>query len=426
MLASFALFSSFRAAASSSDAGNDAQNRYGSYISRCEFESLRLGTELADVYNAPDVEHDWNQRVYQNEIVEKLGFAPWMAHGIPGSGGKTLTGQNANELHSKNLWIGHSTDESPYGKLNHKWIYMLGDSTTRQIWASFAAPFKGNNFERNAKEWTRHYCNKQEHRKRHGSDGHFDEEGWRGPCGKNEVNCHISGYGDGGLLSYDWKHFPFEDYDEYLWGTQGPWIAGFSGEGNRRPDLLTIQFGLHTCWHAVPEGLYSRHLNGTNEKMIDEQIQQIPKLMAAVRKALDTQPSTGARNATSVIILTSGMTGLGRDGLQTDACIQRINRITTDAAHLFGFAVLDRGEIERRLTYKSLFAAHATLPVEMHLIQPAQNIIATSILHMYNCLSKYDVSRSRKSSEPEISYPVEKKARSIDASHARPLHMPPS
>lgn len=28
---------------------------------------------------------------------------------------------------------------------------MFGDSTTRQIWASFAAPFQNINFERNAK-----------------------------------------------------------------------------------------------------------------------------------------------------------------------------------------------------------------------------------------------------------------------------------
>lgn len=406
-------------------AANEESNKYGSHFSRCEFEALKLGTELSDIYNAPDLSHDWFHRVYQNEIVEKLGFAPWMANGIPGSG-NTLTGQNARDLHAKNHWVGSSTDSSPYTILNHKWIYMFGDSTTRQIWASYAAPFKGNNFERNAKEWTRSYCSKQDHRKRHGDHGHFDDEGWRGPCGKNEVTCHISGYGDRGLLSYDWKHFPFEDYDEFMWSDQGPWVAGFSGEGVRRPDLLTIQMGLHSCWHAVPEGLYSQHLNGTNQHMIDTHINDVTKLFSAVRRAIDTQPKDPAaqRNETTVVILTSGVTGLGEAGLKTDACVQKMNRAVSKAAHEHNFVVLDRGEIERRFLHKSLFAQDVTVPLEMHLIQPAQNIIATSLLDIYRCALRFDISRSKKAGDPVITYPLKIDVKPIDG-HARPLHMPP-
>ena len=53
-------------------------------------------------------------------------------------------------------------------------------------------------------------CGGQNFRVKHGKFGDFPEEGWRGPCGRNEVTCHISGYGDEGLLTYDWKHFPYE------------------------------------------------------------------------------------------------------------------------------------------------------------------------------------------------------------------------
>lgn len=403
--------------------GDDGTQRKS--LSICEYVGLKVGTELADAYNLYDVDHDWNHRMYQDYIVKNLGFAPWMAQGI---GGKTVEGNDAKQLHNDAGWVGHSADESPYKSINHKWIYMFGDSTTRQVWASFAAPFKGNSFERNAKEWTRHYCNKQEHRHRHGNSGTFDEEGWRGPCGKNEVTCHISGYGDRGVLTFDWKHFPFEDYDEYLWSESGPWIAGFSGEGQRRPDLLTIQTGMHTCWHAIPEGLYSRHLNTTNEAMIDNHIRDLLKLFKSVRTALDA-PVKGTTqfrsNATTVIILTSGNTGLGMDGLKTDACIQRFNRAVVDAAHLYGFAVLDRGEIERRLVQKSLFAAHATIPIEMHLIQPAQNIVATSLLRTFECLLAKEVSRSRVAGDSDMSYPLKIDAKGIDASMARPLHTPP-
>jgi hypothetical protein len=58
----------------------------------------------------------------------------------------------------------------------------------------------------------------------HAKGGHFDDEGWRGPCGVNEVTCHVSGFGSQGLLSFDWKHFPFEDYDSWFWGNE---VLGF-------------------------------------------------------------------------------------------------------------------------------------------------------------------------------------------------------
>jgi hypothetical protein len=408
---------------------SDGEGRaYGSPLSRCEFLTLRLGSELTDAFNAPDLNKNWNERIFQDVIVENLGFAPWITQGL---NGLTVTGKSAKDLHAKKGWVGKATEESPYSIVNHKWIYMLGDSTTRQVWASYAAPFKGNNFERNAKEWTRHYCNKQEHRKKHAKDGHFDEEGWRGPCGVNEVTCHVSGYGDKGILSFDWKHFPFEDYDDFLWSDEGPWVSGFPGEGLRRPDLLTVQTGLHTCWHAIPEGMYSQHLNATNTAMIEQHINGTWKLMSHIRKALDkknlvSNSGDSVRNPTTVVVLTSGSSGLGEHGLKTDFCIQKLNRATMDAAHAYGFAVLDRGEIERRLMYKSNSAGHPVIPVEMHLIQPAQNIVATLLMHLYSCLDISTLSRSKDESAPENKYPAVEPVNQIGGGFARPLHTPPS
>ena len=76
-------------------------------------------------------------------------------------------------------------------------------------------------------------------------------------------------------------HYPSlssdKDYDQYLWGENGPWRKGFAGENNRRPDVLTVQFGMHSCWHANPQGLYSKHLKEINISMIDSHIHAIPK-----------------------------------------------------------------------------------------------------------------------------------------------------
>lgn len=74
---------------------------------------------------------------------------------------------------------------------------------------------------------SRHYCNKQSNRVHHAKGGHFDSEGWRGPCGVNEVTCHVSGFGSQGLLSFDWKHFPFEDYDSWFWGNEVAWLLPY-------------------------------------------------------------------------------------------------------------------------------------------------------------------------------------------------------
>jgi hypothetical protein len=223
---------------------------------RCEQLALHTGSMLADNFNAPVGNEETDQRLHQDYLSEHLGFATWMAGGVWKSGGKTLQRSDARELQKTGGWIGHTLVNSPYSVLRGKWIYFFGDSTLRQIWTSYAAPFQDNHFERNSKEWTRHYCAPQttdnRRRKKHVKGGDFPEEGWMGPCGANEVTCHVSGYDENGLLTYDWKHFPLEDYDEWMWGPKGPW--GQENKEDRRPDILVISgLGLHTCWHAHPD-----------------------------------------------------------------------------------------------------------------------------------------------------------------------------
>lgn len=399
-------------------------NQFATNVARCEYSAFRLGSELADVFNAPIGYEDWDERVHQDFITEHLGFAPWMAGGVTNNNGNTFTNKKARDIAEKGGWFGKDIANSPYSILSHKWIYMFGDSTTRQVWASFAAPFQGNNFERNAKEWSRHYCNKQApHRAHHPKGGLFESEGWGGPCGVNEVTCHVAGFGEGGLLSFDWKHFPYEDYDEWMFGDDGPWIKGFHGEGNRRPDLLTLQFGLHSCWHASHQGLYSGHLNGvTNTSMIEGHLASIPKLMAAVRRAIEhpgpQDPKSNPKNPTIVVVVTSGSSGMMENGTSIDDCILRYNRAAEKAAHEQGFAVLERGEIERRLMYKSVFSDSPILTPDMHLPQPAQNLIATTLTHLYTCLNQSIVGNEYKFEK----LPERRRA----APPARPLHSPPA
>ena len=80
--------------------------------------------------------------MFQDYIVENLGFAPFLASGLPGAAGKTSSGAVAAKLQEAGGWQGLAVEQTKYSVLNHKWLYFFGDSTTRQVWASFAAPFQ--------------------------------------------------------------------------------------------------------------------------------------------------------------------------------------------------------------------------------------------------------------------------------------------
>lgn len=381
----------------------------------CEGAALKYGSEIADEFNLLSPNFGWSERLHQELIVEKLGFVPWITRQS-----ETIFGNKTHEIHQKLGWVGRKIENSPYSMINHKWIYFYGDSTLRQIWATYGAPFKDNDFERNAKEWSRHYCNGQTHRKRHPKGGVFPEEGWSGPCGVNEVTCHIAGYGDAGLLTFDWKHFPYEDYDQFMFGEHGPWVKGFEGE-NRRPDLLAIQFGLHTCAHGIGETYDNGYLN---ETFVDTQRQEIWKFMEVLRQAIDNPKVSFRVNPTTVVILATGSAGSRAQKYKTDQCVQMINEEIFQAAHAFGFAVLDRYEIERRLLRRSLYSKHAYLIDEMHLFQPAQSLVSTSLLYLYTCLNHYNISRGKLPEEKNISYPLQYLYKTDFSADSRPNYNP--
>lgn len=147
-----------------------------SSISKCEFNALRFATEFGDVFNAAAAhEIDTMERLYQDFIVKNLGFANYyILKGVNGTG-RTWTGSSTRDLQEKGKWTSKLIQETPYAVLENKWIYMIGDSTTRQVWAAYAAPFQDSNFAAQAKEYTRHYCLKQEHR-----TTNQVSEGWTG------------------------------------------------------------------------------------------------------------------------------------------------------------------------------------------------------------------------------------------------------
>lgn len=404
---------------------------------QCEVESLTTGSLLADNYNSLDEDTEWDARMHSDYMTEHLGFFAVIGSGTWGSNGKTTySHKDAGELQKKGGWTGQSKlKNSAYWALENQWVYMMGDSTLRQVWATFASPEAGNSFERNSKEWTRERCSRQyPHRKRH-PEGNYPEEGWSGKCGNNEVTCHLSGYGKNGKLTYDWKHFPWEDYDQWLFSNRGMWgnnnteslenldhPAGRSRERllqedmsadeggtttkqtimsdeskdklhfpTRRPDIFVNQMALHVCFHA-----YNPQYRTINESYVKYHESTLPTVMGAIRDAIERPLPDGTPipkdQQTKVIIATSGR--IGNPDLNLDNCIWKFNRQLTVEAHAAGFPVFDREEIERRLLRKSdsFLGRHSggTIKPNMHLPAPGPQIVATALLAMISCLRRSD------------------------------------
>jgi hypothetical protein len=468
---------------------------------RCEVEALSIGSALADNYNSLDEGTEWDSRIHSDYLSEYAGFFHMITQGIWGKNGKTSELRDSNKLQIKGKWKGmKNITESSYWALENQWLYMMGDSTQRQIWATFVSPSQGNNFERNSKEWTRENCRKQyPHRRQHPANGNFPEEGWTGKCGNNEVTCDLSGYGPKGKITFDWKHFPYEDYDEWIYGESGPWghmkdedshthevISGPAGGGDnanavldtslrirrylkaqsdlgnldlqlrpllgkerfmpaqnqkrrhledhthhhhnhdhdhdqehreltsdaiifqgelkkvpkitddelRRPDILVIEVGLHTCFHA-----WDNNAKTINDEYVVKHENDLPVLFNSIKKAI-SRPNRdnttykgigGTKNGETLVIISSaGRIGTGAVAL--DQCSWRFNRQLSIEAHKAGFPVFEREEIERRLLFKSdsHMKSHTPKYIKpgMHLDAPGPQIIATSLLSLISCLRR--------------------------------------
>jgi hypothetical protein len=172
------------------------------------------------------------------------------------------------------------------------------------------------------------------------------------------------------------KHFSWEDYDEYLFGESGLWQSN-STIGSY-PDILVVHVGLHTCIHAIQ----GQHYNAT---MIQQHEADVILLVKSIRTAIDRIPSSHPQ--TLVIFQLPGRTGKSEP--RADQCSRQYNRVLAKEAHNYGFTVIEREEIERRLLFKSEFSpVFKSVHNALHLESPAPNIVACSLLILVGCLSQ--------------------------------------
>jgi hypothetical protein len=192
-------------------------------------------------------------------------------------------------------------------------------------------------------------------------------------------------------------------------------VGGLWNGTARAPDVLVLNLGLHTCFHSV-DGLRSQ-----NTTLVAQHKKDVKTLMRAIRTAVDRNKGTSSGTSsgasavgskgsgssggfgsagadaevpppsllqnTTVIVQLSGR--LGNSDPVLDRCSRTFNRLAAYEAHLQGFLVLEREEIERRLLFKSEFFEEVRyIKNLMHLENPGPNIVGTALLAMMACLER--------------------------------------
>lgn len=149
-----------------------------------------------------------------------------------------------------------------------------------------------------------------------------------------------------------------------------------------------VQAGHSTCLPAFDATRGQTELQHGVETF-NAHVAQVDQLMDAL-KAVVARPGplhSGAPGNTTVIISTAPRSAVGHT--KSEYCTWKLNRIIARAAHHRGFIVLEREEIEHRLSFKleaseDLIASGAMEPAE----PPAAQVVSTALLSMMQCLAK--------------------------------------
>jgi hypothetical protein len=102
-------------------------------------------------------------------------------------------------------------------------------------------------------------------------------------------------------------------------------------------------------------------------------------------------PSKSIDSNTTVVFVTSDVAAYP-GAVSIDECVYRFNRAVADAAHSYGFAVLEKSEIERRILHRSDQAARPIIKVEVYLPLPVPHLVSISLLMLLKCLLQAGVS----------------------------------
>lgn len=197
------------------------------------------------------------------------------------------------------------------------------------------------------------------------------------------------------------KHLPHDEYDKWLFGPEGFWLADSiahsataddtTATNKQFPDVMVIQIGHSTCLPASDSNKANSHLH-LEDSVIRSHYDQVDTLFdsikAAVHRPTSTQSKDGARpTATTVIVSLPGRVNLLNRA--AERCVWKLNRIIAKSAHQRGFVVFEREEIEHRVGFKVESSEDLReIGVLDTAEAPTSHIVATALLKMITCLDK--------------------------------------
>jgi len=178
------------------------------------------------------------------------------------------------------------------------------------------------------------------------------------------------------------KHLPFDEYDQWLFGKEGPWSASSTtgkSSSDRYPDVLVIEVGHSVCTHPTDP---AAEPNLDKDKLIEHLTSLFDGVKGAIlRPAVSVEP---AQRTTVILSTAPRVTGANH---ATDRCVYKLNRILAREAHRHGFVVLEREEIEHRLMFKQEASEDLKELIPMP-EPPTHHVLATSLLSMISCLAR--------------------------------------
>lgn len=119
----------------------------------CEAEAMRVATRLVDIFNSYTSNSDWKDSYHCNYLTSHIAFDRDLLVGR--LAGRTSEGQFAVDLRRAGGWM-NDTDilKSSYWSLKDQWVYLNGDSTSRQLFEVLFKSYTDMDDRLVFKEWT--------------------------------------------------------------------------------------------------------------------------------------------------------------------------------------------------------------------------------------------------------------------------------
>jgi len=169
--------------------------------------------------------------------------------------------------------------------LHDKWIFVRGDSTTRQVVKMMLAHTGIHMSEHELKQYFRKNCIRPAHSsdyetfsKQHPAYGHM-------PCWLNEKRCDWQTHNS--RITFDWQHFVLEDREDFLFSRTAMAEDKDHDFKNGLPDVLVMGLPLHSCFHTNPSQWKAKESAQKDQNTEDTHFNQISTLVEKVRSVYD-------------------------------------------------------------------------------------------------------------------------------------------